>query len=70
MNDSNKAKIFDQTVERPGFEIMDGVLYFRGRLWVPSIDGQQNVIMTEAHHTCHLIHPGSTKMFQNLKDRY
>lgn len=69
-NDMKIAKIFEQIAKRSRFEVVDSILYFRGRLWVPDIDGLQDEIMMEAYHTRYLIHLASTKMIQNLKDRY
>jgi len=37
---------------------------------VPDVDGVKEEIMTEAHNTKYSMHPGSTKMFQNLKGRF
>lgn len=69
-DDPKMAKILDQIATRLGFEVVDGVLYFRGRLCVPDVDGLRGEIMTEAHQSRYFIHPGSRKMFQNLRERY
>ena len=70
LQDSNLASIVEHISERPDFRIVSGVLYFRDRLCVPNIDELKNEIMTEAHSTRYSIHPGSTKMYHNLKGRF
>ncbi|XP_070042482.1 uncharacterized protein [Nicotiana tomentosiformis] len=48
----------------------DGTLRYRGRLCVPDIDGLRERIMSEAHNSRYSIHPGSTKMYHDLKEIY
>ncbi|KAH0778029.1 hypothetical protein KY290_009440 [Solanum tuberosum] len=48
----------------------DGVLRFQGRLCVPMVDGLQEKIMDEAHSSRYSIHPGSTKMYRDLREVY
>ncbi|XP_049373445.1 uncharacterized protein LOC125838428 [Solanum verrucosum] len=48
----------------------DGVLRFQGRLCVPMVDGLQERIMEEAHSFRYSIHPGSTKMYCDLREVY
>ena len=64
------TKISEHIAERPDFRIVDGVLFYRDRLCVPNIEDLKNDIMTEAHSTKYSMHPGSTKMYQNLKGRF
>ena len=63
-------RIAEHISERPDFRIVEGVLYFRDRLCAPKIDDLRNEVMTEAHGTKYSMHPGSTKMYQNLKNRF
>ncbi|WVZ81777.1 hypothetical protein U9M48_029119 [Paspalum notatum var. saurae] len=44
-----------------------GTLWLKGRLCVPLNKDIRDSIMTEAHCTKYSIHPGSTKMYQDLK---
>ncbi|WVZ70140.1 hypothetical protein U9M48_018832 [Paspalum notatum var. saurae] len=44
-----------------------GALWLKGRLCVPLNKDIRDSIMTEAHCTKYSIHPGSTKMYQDLK---
>ncbi|XP_060200298.1 uncharacterized protein LOC132628537, partial [Lycium barbarum] len=48
----------------------DGTLRYRGRLCVPDVDGLRERIMAEAHNSRYSIHPGSTKMYHDLKEIY
>ncbi|XP_073132963.1 uncharacterized protein [Henckelia pumila] len=48
----------------------DGVVRYRGRMWVPSTDQLRSDIMTEAHASSYSIHPGSTKMYRDLRTLY
>ncbi|XP_075500121.1 uncharacterized protein LOC142538706 [Primulina tabacum] len=48
----------------------DYLLTFRGRICVPNGDDIRRDVLTEAHTTPYSIHPGSTKMYQDLRRLY
>ena len=48
----------------------DGGLRFRGRLCVPDVPELRRDLMTEAHRSRLTIHPGSTKMYRDMKRQY
>ena len=48
----------------------DGFLYYRDRVCVPNDDELKKSILEEAHSGSFAIHPGSTKMYQDLKTSY
>ena len=48
----------------------DGFLYYRDRACVPNDDGLKKTILEEAHSGSCAMHPGSTKMYQDLKISY
>jgi hypothetical protein len=48
----------------------DGTLYFRNRIVVPRFELMPDKVMKEAHDTPLSIHPGSTKMYRDLRQRY
>nr|XP_009804612.1 PREDICTED: uncharacterized protein LOC104249813 [Nicotiana sylvestris] len=48
----------------------DGVLRMGDRLCVADVDGLRHAILKEAHNTKYTIHPGSTKMYHDLKQFY
>ena len=52
-------------VKRP-----DGVLCFKERSWIPLYGGIRDLIMHESHKSKYSIHPGSDKMYQDLKKLY
>ena len=43
------------------------VLYYKDRVCVPDDNDLRKVILEEAHSGSFAIHPGSTKMYQDLK---
>ena len=48
----------------------DGFLYYRDRVCVPNDDELKKSILKEAHSGSFAMHPGSTKMYQDLKTSY
>ncbi|KAI3670108.1 hypothetical protein L6452_41749 [Arctium lappa] len=47
-----------------------GVRLFSGRVWVPKIGGNRELLLEDAHKSKYSIHPGSTKMYRDLKLHY
>jgi len=47
----------------------DGTIFLRGRLCVPQKAVVKMEILREAHRTPYMVHPGETKMYQDLKQR-
>nr|GEV93016.1 putative reverse transcriptase domain-containing protein [Tanacetum cinerariifolium] len=56
----------DQQMERK----KDGNLYFMDRIWVPLVEVVRMVILNEAHKSRYFVHPGSDKMYHDLRDMY
>jgi hypothetical protein len=55
----------------PGFsEDEEGVLWYLGRICVPSIKELKDKILHEAHESAYSIHPGGNKMYYDLKATY
>ncbi|GJQ99066.1 putative reverse transcriptase domain-containing protein [Tanacetum coccineum] len=48
----------------------DGTLCFNGRSWLPCYGNLRTVIMHESHKSKYSIHPGSDKMYQDMKKLY
>ena len=72
-NDEKIAAIVNQN--RVGKEIEftakeNGFLYYQDRICVPNDDELKKSILEEAHTRSFSMHPGSTKMYQNLKISY
>ncbi|KAD3067277.1 hypothetical protein E3N88_35157 [Mikania micrantha] len=49
---------------------MQGAYYFMDRIWVPHHEGLRNVVMDETHKSRYSVHPGSDKMYHDLKTTY
>ena len=47
-----------------------GAIFFENRLVVPKKQHLRQLILKEAHESPLTIHPGSTKMYQNLRQRF
>ena len=45
----------------------DEVFYYKNRVCVPDVNDLRKAILEEAHNGSFVIHPGSTKMYQDLK---
>ncbi|GJV30879.1 putative reverse transcriptase domain-containing protein [Tanacetum coccineum] len=48
----------------------DGRLYFVEQIWVPVYGNLRTLIMNEAHNIKYFVHPGSDKMYYDLRDLY
>ncbi|GJW88736.1 putative reverse transcriptase domain-containing protein [Tanacetum coccineum] len=48
----------------------DGTLCLNGRSWLPCYSDLRTVIMHESHKSKYSIHPGSNKMYQDMKKLY
>ncbi|GJV15937.1 putative reverse transcriptase domain-containing protein [Tanacetum coccineum] len=48
----------------------DGTLCLKNRSWIPCFCNLRALIMHESHKSKHSIHPGSDKMYQDLKKLY
>nr|GEU54833.1 putative reverse transcriptase domain-containing protein [Tanacetum cinerariifolium] len=48
----------------------DGTLCLNGRSWFPCYDDLRSVIMHKSHKSKYSIHPGSDKMYQDMKKLY
>ena len=48
----------------------DGSLWYRGRVVVPQLTYLREEILMEFHYSRFVVHPGGTKMYQDLRRRY
>ncbi|GJZ56743.1 putative reverse transcriptase domain-containing protein [Tanacetum coccineum] len=56
---------------KPIFEFRpDGTRCFGNRVWLPRFGGLRDLVMHESHKSKYSIHPGSDKMYQDLKLLY
>jgi hypothetical protein len=51
-------------------EDSQGTLWLGKRICVPNLKPIKESILREAHHSAYSIHPGSTKMYKDLKTHY
>ncbi|GMI64709.1 hypothetical protein HRI_000140200 [Hibiscus trionum] len=72
LDDSLVSHVQDIAEDRPSdFSFNDdGVLCFGSRIVVPDDAELRHTILTEAHSSPFAMHPGSTKMYCDLKDEY
>src|SRR3954466_597475 len=47
-----------------------GILWYGDRLCVPNIEDLKQQILTEAHTAPYSIHPGGTKMYKDIQERF
>ena len=64
MYDVQQGQARDFIVDR------EDTLWLGTRLCVPNVDELRKEIMEKAHFSAYSIHPGSTKMYHDLKDTY
>jgi hypothetical protein len=73
IGDAKIQEIKDLITEGRGPEFMEdeqGTIWFKNRICVPKIDSLHETILKEAHDSKYSVHPGSTKMYQDLKQKY
>ena len=72
-NDEKIAAIVNQSRERKETKFTmneDRFVYYRDRVCVPNDDELKKSILEETVRGSFAMHPGSTKMYQNLKTSY
>ena len=56
--------------EKCGQKDDKGVIRNLKRIWIPNVSELKNEILHDAHNSRYSIHPGSTKMYQDLKKNF
>jgi hypothetical protein len=51
-------------------EYEQGTIWFKKRICAPEIEHLRQLILRENHDSAYSIHPESTKMYQDLKEKY
>jgi hypothetical protein len=72
-SDPDLMKIRKHTGENkaPDFRVDNkGTLWYKDRICVPKEGDFRHTIMDEAHNSAYSIHPGATKMYMDLKQKY
>jgi hypothetical protein len=73
IGDAKIQEIKDLMAEGTGLDFTEdeqGTIWFKNRICVPKIDSLCETILKEAHDSDYSIHPSSTKMYQDLKQKY
>jgi hypothetical protein len=73
IDDAKIQEIKDLITEGRGLEFTEDeqcTIWFKNRICVPKIDILRETILKEAHDSDYSVHPGSTKMYQDLKQKY
>ena len=73
MNDEKIKDIVERIVigKAPGFYMDDqGTVWFGERICVPEVKSIRESILREAYDSTYSIHPRSTKMYLDLRERY
>ena len=59
-----------QAGKLPGFTVTDGMLKCGNRLCVPDVGDLRHRILQEIHNAPYSVHPGTTKMYHDVKGVY
>jgi hypothetical protein len=73
VGDAKIQEIKDMMAEGKGPDFTkdeQGTIWFKNRICVPKIDSLRETILKEAHDSAYSIHLGSTKIYQDLKQKY
>jgi hypothetical protein len=73
IGDAKIQEIKDLITEDQGPEFTEdeqGMVWIKDQICVPEIKSLRETILKEAHDSDYSIHPGSTKMYQDLKRKY
>jgi hypothetical protein len=73
IGDAKIQETEDLIMEGRGPEFTEGeqgTIWFKDMICVPDIESLHETILKEAHDSDYSIHPGSTKMQQDLKQKY
>ncbi|GKC32350.1 putative reverse transcriptase domain-containing protein [Tanacetum coccineum] len=65
-----KAKNLGRLIKQIFEFCPDGTRCFRNHVWLPRFGGLRDLVMHESHKSKYSIHPGSDKMYQDLKPLY
>ncbi|KAJ8773082.1 hypothetical protein K2173_028259 [Erythroxylum novogranatense] len=65
-----KLRIVVQDGKMTEFNIVDGILKCGDRICVPDINGLRQMILHETHYAPYSVHPGTTKMYYDVKGIY
>jgi hypothetical protein len=73
IGDAKIQEIKDLIIEGRGLEFTEdeqGTIWIKDQICVPEIESLRETILKESHDSDYSIHPRSTKMYQDLKQKY
>jgi hypothetical protein len=81
LQEIRKGQLEDEKIQQIKRNIMEekspsfleddqGVLWYKGRIYVPYVKELKDKILREAHESAYSIHPGGNKMYHDLKAAY
>ena len=71
IKESVRSRVGGSSLDGSGAQIEDkGVLRINNRICVPNVDGLRQELLRENHQSRLSIHPGVTKMYQDMKKLY
>jgi hypothetical protein len=81
LQEIHKGQLEDEKIQEIKRNIMEekspsfleddqGVLWYKGRIYVPYVKELKDKILREAHESAYSIHPGGNKMYHDLKAAY
>lgn len=59
-------KRIDETKGHALYTTIDGIVQYKGRVWVPLVESLREDFMTKAHTSMYSVYPRSTKMYKDL----
>ena len=77
----NEAQLTDPELKKIREDLNEGkespfslskeeILYINGRLYIPNDKELRKQLLSEAHDTPYSVHPGTTKMYQGLREHF
>lgn len=60
----------DESKWRKLYSVVDGIVRYNERIFVPKVDLIRGDILSEAHMSSYYIHPGNTKIYKELQMLY
>jgi hypothetical protein len=73
LQEIQRGQLEDEKVQEIKHNILEddeGVLWYKGRIYVPNVKELKDKILHEAHESAYSIHPGGNKMYHDLKTTY
>ncbi|KAM0048717.1 putative nucleotidyltransferase, Ribonuclease H [Helianthus debilis subsp. tardiflorus] len=70
INEGSFSVEIQGAVEEDPVSKPDGILYYCNRIWIPNRENLRDFLMNEAHKSRYSVHPGSDKMYHDMRTSY